>query len=61
MDRIKGYGARKSNRLESNPIKQKSKDLNRMVSSAEAQGLISKPVAAAAREDGSDLENDQSG
>jgi hypothetical protein len=49
VDRIKGYGARKSNRLESNPIKQKSKDLNRMVSSAEAQGLISKPVAAAVR------------
>ena len=49
VDRIKGYGARKSNRLESNPIKQKGKDLNRMVSSAEAQGLISKPVAAAVR------------
>lgn len=49
VDRIKGYGARKSNRLDSNPIKQKGKDLNRMVSSAEAQGLISKPVAAAVR------------
>ncbi len=49
VDRIKGYGARKSNRLDSNPIKQKSKDLNRMVSSAEAQGLISKSVAAAVR------------
>ncbi len=49
VDRIKTYGTRKSNRISGNQVKQTAQDLNRMVAAAEAQGLISKPVAAAVR------------
>ena len=49
VDRIKNYGTRSSMALEPNPIKRKSKELNRMVAAAERQGLISSAVASAVR------------